>query len=58
MFQQWSLIMFKLFKVSKNKLEILVNFNLTSLEYKRIINSKKLICEFAVKKYELYKSLK
>ena len=27
-------------KVSKNKLAILVNFNLISLEYKRIINSK------------------
>jgi GxxExxY protein len=27
-------------KVSKNKLAILVNFNLVSLEYKRIINSK------------------
>lgn len=28
-------------KVSKHKLAILVNFNLISLEYKRIINSKK-----------------
>jgi GxxExxY protein len=28
-------------KVSKNKLAILANFNLTSLEYKRIIDSKK-----------------
>ena len=28
-------------KVSKNKLAILVNFNLVSLEYKRIISSKK-----------------
>ena len=28
-------------KVSKNKLAILANFNLVSLEYKRIINSKK-----------------
>lgn len=28
-------------KISKNKLAILVNFNLTSLEYKRIIDSKK-----------------
>ena len=28
-------------KVSKNKLAILANFNLISLEYKRIINSKK-----------------
>jgi GxxExxY protein len=28
-------------KVSENKLAILVNFNLISLEYKRIINSKK-----------------
>ena len=28
-------------KVSKNKLALLANFNLTSLEYKRIIDSKK-----------------
>jgi GxxExxY protein len=28
-------------KISKNKLAILVNFNLISLEYKRIIDSKK-----------------
>nr|WP_315188403.1 GxxExxY protein [uncultured Flavobacterium sp.] len=27
-------------KISKNKLAILVNFNLISLEYKRIISSK------------------
>jgi GxxExxY protein len=39
-------------KISGNKLSLLVNFNLISLEYKRIVDSKK-ISEFAVKNNEL-----
>ena len=45
-------------KVSKSKLAILANFNLTSLEYKRIIDSKNNLRICGHQKYELQISLK